>query len=117
MKKFSDEVEFKKELDSIGVRYGELNRTWNFYVEFVDNKGSALLFNGVFNTPISAIRFFPEVLKQRKLPAEDVDIYLRFAFSNEHENIEFRTIQCILDPYLYFTKNNVSGTGNETNSE
>ena len=85
MKTFENEVEFKKYLDSLGVRYGDLDNTWKFYVEFVDNKGACLVSYSVARTPIGALRSIPKLLKESNLPPDDLDIIVRFAFRNTGE--------------------------------
>lgn len=104
MKLIKDEIELKKQLDKIGIRYDDLDNTWKFYVEFVDNKSYSLIYNGMFNTPISAIRVINEVLKKAQLPIEDVDIVIRYAHKRTNNKFEFVPIQFIVDPYIYFKK-------------
>lgn len=104
MKTFEDEVEFKKYLDSLGVRYGDLDNTWKFYVEFIDNKGASLISYSIAKTPIAALRSIPELLKKSNLPADDLDICVRFAFHVNGDTMEYVTINSFISPYMYFKK-------------
>lgn len=107
MKTFEDEVEFKKYLDTLGVRYGELDNTWRFYVDFIDNKGAALMTYAVARTPIAALRSLPELIKKYSLPPEDCDVIIRFCFRITGETIETVPINTIISPYMYFKKEEV----------
>lgn len=116
MKTINDEIILKKELDKLGVRYADLDNTWKFYVEFVDNKSYSVIYNGMFNTPISSIRMVNDVLKKAQLPIEDMDIVLRYAHRRTGETFEFVSINFVLDPYLYFTKKTVESVTPKDNT-
>lgn len=117
MKTFEDEVEFKKYLDKLGVRYGDLDNTWKFYVEFIDNKGAALMTYAVAKTPISALRSLPELLKKYSLPPEDCDVIIRFCFRITGETIENVPINALISPYMYFKKEVNSAIPDDKKSE
>lgn len=102
MIKFDDEVKLKKELDSHSIRYDDTMTTCRFFVEFVDNKNYSVISHGVYKTPIGAVRQLNQILNTCKLPADDVDIVLRFAFSSDAENYVYKTLQYVLSPYLYY---------------
>ena len=87
IKHFDDEVQFKKELDSLGVRYGSLENKYRFLCEFVDNKGGTVISHGVYASPIVALRQLPDILKQVKLPIDDVDTIVRFAYHLDDRNL------------------------------
>lgn len=102
MEKFENEVEFKKHLDKLGVRYGDLDNSFRFYVEFIDNKGASLVNYVICKTPIAALRAIPELLKKFNLPIEDLDVVVRFAFDTKTENNRFVSINSVISPYMYF---------------
>lgn len=104
MKKINDEVTLKKELDSIGIRYGSTMNDYKFYIEFVDNKGWVPISHGIYSSPIVGIRQLNDVIQKTKLPDKDIDIVLGFAFKNENEIYEFHSLNFILDPFIYYEK-------------
>lgn len=116
MKRFEDEVEFKKDLDKLGVRYGDLDNTWKFYVEFVDNKGASLISYSMARTPIGALRSIPELLKNAKLPIDDLDVIVRFAFKLDGESYDVKTINSVISPYMYFKKEKQIESNSENSS-
>lgn len=116
MKTFESEVEFKKFLDTLGVRYGDLDNTWKFYVEFVDNKGACLVSYSVARTPVGALRSIPKLLKESNLPPDDLDIVVRFAFRTTVDSIEYVTINSIISPYMYYKKQDVDKVSPEGQS-
>ena len=107
MKKIDDEVSLKKELDSLGIRYGSTMNKYRFFVEFIDNKAWTTIYHGVYASPIVAIRQLNDVIQRTKLPDKDIDIVLRFAFETQDEDMQFYTLNYILNPYIYYEKKEV----------
>lgn len=99
---FEDEIALKKMLDEFGVRYGDKMNKWRFVVAFEDNKGNfSDISCSVYSSPIVALRDYSTILKNTKLPADDVSIHLILAFS-EDKTEKFN--DCYLSPYLYYKK-------------
>lgn len=114
IKHFDDEVQFKKDLDSLGVRYGSLENKYRFLCEFVDNKGGTVISHGVYASPIVALRQLPEILKQVKLPIDDVDTIVRFAYHLDDDNIEYVIINSVISPYFYFKEKSVDNSSEDS---
>ena len=103
MKKINHEVELKKELDTFGVRYGNLTNEYVFELEFYDNKSDTILSRGLYSTPISGIRDLGRIIPSLKIPAEDVTIVLAYVLPNDHSKpATYFGIE--ISPYLYYTE-------------
>ena len=105
---FENEVDLKKKLDSVGIRYDDSICGNKFVVSFVDNKNNnAILAIRVYNSPIAAIRDLGEVIKASQYPAEDIDICLEVAFDSDNS---YRFTDIVLSPYLYYKKKEVASS-------
>lgn len=109
MQIIEDEIELKKKLDELGVRYGDTYNDFYFLVVFRDNKGDVILTKDIYTSPIAAVRFLGTVIKQTNYPAEDIDIVLTYAIPQNikpDENPDLNPVFCgyILSPYLYYKK-------------
>lgn len=105
----NDEIELKKMLDSKGYRYGELGCNDKYIICFRDNKSTAPISQGIYDSPIAALRDLNVIVPQTKLPIDEIDIQLVLAFN--YEDFEKKPAQLadytVLDPYLYFKKKEI----------
>lgn len=109
MKEFDDEIELKKALDDVSVRYGDTYNDFYFLCFFRDNKGDTVIAKDIFSTPIAAVRTLGTVIKQTNLPADDIDIILSYAIPQNIKPKENPDLQPVflgykLSPYLYYKK-------------
>lgn len=88
-KDFNDEVELKKYLDAFKMRFGVIGDDSNYVVTFYDNKTGALIYQGIYQNPIGAIRDLNTIIPERKIPAQDLDICIDVAFKN-NSNLSIR---------------------------
>lgn len=103
---FSDEVELKKFLLSTGFIYGTVGSSDKYVIVYRDNKSGALIYQGIYDSPIVALRDLNTILPQIKLPLKDVMVQLVLAFNPSDMNkkpVQFTDL-VILDPFMYFEK-------------
>lgn len=103
---FSDEVELKKFLLKDGFIYGTVGSNDKFVIVYRDNKSGALIYQGIYDSPIVALRDLNTILPQIKLPLKDVMVQLVLAFNPsdmKKKPIQFTDL-VILDPFMYFEK-------------
>lgn len=105
----SDEIELKKMLDSKGYRYGEIGCTDKFIICFRDNKSTAVISQGIYDSPIAALRDLNVIVPQTKLPIDEIDVQIVLAFNYEDTNKKPAQLvdYTVLDPYLYFKKKEI----------
>ena len=103
---FSDEVELKKFLLDHGFIYGTVGSSDKYVIVYRDNKSGALIYQGIYDSPIVALRDLNTILPQIKLPLKDVMVQLVLAFNPsdmKKKPIQFGDL-IILDPFMYFDK-------------
>lgn len=103
---FSDEVELKKFLLSVGFIYGTVGSSDKYVIVYRDNKSGALIYQGIYDSPIVALRDLNTILPQIKLPLKDVMVQLVLAFNPsdmKKKPVQFTDL-VILDPFMYFEK-------------
>lgn len=105
-KTFSDEVELKKFLLDYGFIYGTVGSSDKYVIVYRDNKSGALIYQGIYDSPIVALRDLNTILPQIKLPLKDVMVQLVLAFNPsdmKKKPVQFTDL-VILDPFMYFDK-------------
>ena len=105
-KNFSDEVELKKLLLSAGFVYGIVGSSDKYVIVYRDNKSGALIYQGIYDSPIVALRDLNTILPQIKLPLKDIMVQLVLAFNPsdmKKKPVQFTDL-VILDPFMYFEK-------------
>lgn len=117
MKKlYEDEIELKKDLDSIGVRYGDtISSSYQFLIYFTDNKGNTVISRGLYPSPIAAIRSMNGLIEKVKIPADDLDIKM-LGVLDEKTN-EYFSFNCTLSPFLYYKKTEKVDVSSEPDQE
>lgn len=103
---FDDEFELKKMLDSHGFRYGEVGSNDKFVIVYRDNKSGALIYQGIYDSPIVALRDLNTIVPQIKIPLQDIAIQLVLAFNPSDMNkkpYQWNDL-ILLSPYMYFKK-------------
>lgn len=118
-KLFEDEIALKHFLNDYGFRYGEIGCNDKYIIYFRDNKSGAPIFQGIFDSPISALRDLNTVVPQVKIPLDEIMIQLVLVFNPSDNNkrpIQFKELVC-LSPYLYFKKKDLGPHGMQENTE
>lgn len=109
---YEDEVELKKMLDGNGFRYGGVGYNDKFVIVYRDNKSGSLIYQGIYDSPIVALRDLNTIVPQIKLPLKDIAIQLVLCFNPSDMTkmpIQFNDI-VLLSPYMYFKKDDVEKT-------
>lgn len=116
-KLFEDEIALKHFLNDYGFRYGEIGCNDKYVIYFRDNKSGAPIFQGIFDSPITALRDLNTVVPQVKIPLDDIMVQLVLVFNPSDNNkrpVQFKELVC-LSPYLYFKKKEI--TNNEVKQD
>ena len=115
MKTFDDEIELKKALDSVGVRYGDTYNEHYFLIEYRDNKGGTVIAKNLFYSPIAAVREIGVIIKQTNIPADDIDVVLTYTIPINKHTMLPNYCDFKLSPYLYYKKPETVNIGGNTN--
>lgn len=103
---FTDEVELKKFLLKAGFTYDLLGSNDKYVIVYRDGKSGALIYQGIYDSPIVAIRDLNTIVPQVKIPVSDIVIQLVLAYNPsdfKKKPVQFSDI-VVLSPYLYFKK-------------
>lgn len=103
---YDDEVELKKMLDKNGFRYGGVGYNDKFVIVYRDNKSGALIYQGIYDSPIVALRDLNTIVPQIKIPLQDIAIQLVLCFNPsdiKKKPMQFTDV-VLLSPYMYFKK-------------
>lgn len=103
---FSDEVELKKFLLKHGFIYGTVGSNDKYVIVYRDNKSGALIYQGIYDSPIVSLRDLNTIIPQIKLPLKDIMVQLVLAFNPsdpKKKPVQFTDL-VILDPFMYFDK-------------
>ena len=106
---FEDEVELKKFLDSVKYRFGEIACNDKYVIYFRDVKSGAPISQGIYDSPIVALRDLSVIIPQIKIPIEDVMCQLLLCFNpsdGKKKPIQFDDV-IVLSPYMYFKKKEI----------
>lgn len=106
---FENEVELKKFLDSVKYRFGEIGCNDKYVIYFRDVKSGAPISQGIYDSPLVALRDLSVIIPQIKIPIEDVMCQLLLCFNpsdNKKKPIQFDDVVC-LSPYMYFKKKEI----------
>lgn len=112
---YEDEVELKKMLDKNGFRYGGIGYNDKFVIVYRDNKSGALIYQGIYDSPIVALRDLNTIVPQIKIPLTDIAIQLVLCFNPsdlKKKPMQFNDI-VLLSPYMYFKKEDVEKTDSD----
>lgn len=103
---YEDEIELKKMLDKNGFRYGELSVNDKYVIVYRDNKSGALIYQGIYDSPIVALRDLNTIIPQIKIPLQDIAVQLVLCFNPsdmKKKPLQFTDL-VLLSPYMYFKK-------------
>ena len=103
---YDDEVELKKMLAKEGFVYGIVGSNDKFVIVYRDNKSGALIYQGIYDSPIVALRDLNTIVPQIKIPLQDIAIQLVLCFNPsdlKKKPMQFTDI-VLLSPYMYFKK-------------
>lgn len=115
---FEDEIELKKMLDANGFRYGEIGCNDKYIIYFRDVKSGAPISQGIYDSPIIALRDLNVIVPQVKIPINEIMVQLFMCFnpSDGKKPMQFTDI-VTLSPYLYFKKKEIVNNEVKENEE
>lgn len=106
---FESDVELKKYLDELGVRFGEGYSDQYFCAIFYDFvSGSPLTMPTLARSPLVFARDFPNISKNSQLNVNDIKCKLLFAAKYNPDMAasfeDFKELNVWISPYLYYKK-------------
>lgn len=106
---YDDEVELKRMLNDCGFRYGEIGCNDKYVIYFRDVKSGAPISQGIYDSPIVALRDLSVIVPQVKINIDEIMCQLLLCFNpsdSKKKPMQFNDIVC-LSPYLYFKKKEI----------
>lgn len=103
---YEDEVELKKMLDKNGFRYGDLGYNDKFVIVYRDTTCGSLIYQGIYDSPIVALRDLNTIVPQVKIPLKDIAIQLVLCYNPsdlKKKPMQFSDI-VLISPYMYYKK-------------